>query len=307
VTAVPLRLRFQIPRSEVDRAKAAAADRAPADFDRTHLRGRVTFDIGVPLDADPVLDFLVRERGLSLGPPVTVALDQPVAYVVGQLAGAAVLALRGEGDLSFPLAGGRGALSVSADGDALRLGLPLRSYAGTAAVPRVAAAHAIAEAAAALAELLRPHVAIARLPIAAYLEREAKILAAEGGPAPLVEATWSPAAFAEGAEEPIEARSARAEAGGAHAVPYWRIERAADPRRVDFAPLRAPGAAARADALALFLSPGESEVVRAALPDDEEGSRRLALRLRRRSPFSCEFAEGRLARIAEPAEHLPMA
>jgi hypothetical protein len=314
--AAPLRIRFEVPRAELERAESALAalDNAgktpPADFDREHLRGRLTLTVGVPFLPDPMLDFLRRERGLKADPPVEVALDQPVAYVVGQMASATVLALYGEGEFSVPLSGGRGALSLAAVDGQLHVGAPLESYAAVAPVPPAEGARAIAAACGALADLLRGRPGLSRWALTAFLEREGRILesAAAGKGArqpPLPPVAWRADAFAEGKAPTLAEVATAAERGGSHVVPYWRA--AGGERRILFEPLRAPGNAARAGALALCIAPDGEALLEVELHRDDPGAARLRNRLKRRAPFSATFRGGKLEGIVEASNQLPMA
>src|SRR6266850_681210 len=100
MTDAPLKVRFDLPRPELERAaREWTGNGSDPDgarrFDSTHLLGRLYFDIGVPLDDDPVLGFLRQKRGLNVDPPFTVALDQPLGQAIAGLSSFAVLALHG--------------------------------------------------------------------------------------------------------------------------------------------------------------------------------------------------------------------
>jgi hypothetical protein len=60
-------MRFEIPRSEVERARAHASGlTGPQRFigmDQDYFRGKVEFNLGVPLAPDPILEFLAARRG----------------------------------------------------------------------------------------------------------------------------------------------------------------------------------------------------------------------------------------------------
>ena len=312
----PLRVGFAIPASELERARASfggvpkGAD--PYEFDRVHLRGWVKIAVAAPFAADPVLDKLRRDRVVDLRPPVKVELEQPVAYVIGQLANALVLARHGEGEFTIPLAGGRGAITVGCEGDTVHLGVPLESYAGVAEVPAAAAAAAIAAACRALVGMLEQPQALSTAGIARFLAREAAILESDARAsdkhAPPREARrWEAGAAAEGAGATLPNAAVEAEKRGAHVVPYWNAEAAGEARTLSFAPLRAPGRGDRAGALALCIFPDGERLLEAALAADPEGESKLRARLRRRAPFSAVFSGGCLVRLVEATSELPMA
>ncbi len=320
-----VRVRFEIPRAELDRAEQALQEAGPAieavshdlRFDETHLRGRVLFDLGVPFAADPMLDFLKEKRGLRAEPPLTVALEQPVAYLVGQLASALVLSLRGEGDFTIPLSGGRGAVSVAARAGASDLALPLDQYAGVASVPSADLARATAAACGALEEILRSRPALARWSFLEFLRREARILSAgppraaaspaegtELGRAPY---RWSAAHFGRGGSRDLAALATEAERDGAHVVPYWRVTRFGNEGALHFDPARAAGKPERRGALALCIFPGFDTTIEVEIQGDKKGTQRLRERLKRNAPFRASLGQGALAGIQEASDALPMA
>ncbi len=314
----PLSLRLEVPASEISRAsKAAAAGSDPfaasARFDDEHLRGRVFVEIGLPLDPDPVLTFLREKRGLLLDPPFTTTLEQPVARVVGQLAGAAVLALHGEGEFTLPLRGGRGALTVGMEGDSFVLGVPLASYAGVVRLPRPDAAGAIAGACRDLAGLLEQEKRLRGWPLIAFLGREAAILEAiaqPGGravPALGAAARWQADSFARAGLPTVDSQATQAETSGAHVVPYWRALRGREAGTVAFEPMRPASKAAPRGALARYLLPGGEAALEAEIEGDAEGTARLRARLARPAPFSARIGESGLVKLSEPAGALPMA
>jgi hypothetical protein len=318
-----LSVRFEVPRLELERFKAAATEAGEyfeaharaGRFDETHLRGRVQFEVGVPFAPDPLLDFLRAKRGLAAAPPAKVVLDQPVAYLIGQLAGAAVLALHGEGEFSIPLTGGKGVVSVSARAGVLDLGLPLDQYAGIAPVPAGVAAAALAAA----AESLHTTLASTGLPpwsVSGALERDARILqrvstdARDGDvrPEPIGSPLlWRPDEWADGGGVELGARASEAQRSGARVVPYWRATRREGQALVEFAPVRVPTRRERRGTLALCIFPGEVRAIEVEVAGDEEGARKLRERLRRPTAFSARFRKGSLDGLAEPDRALPMA
>lgn len=314
----PLSLRVEVPPSELKRACAAASRSADpfaegASFDSEHVRGRVLIEIGVPLDADPLLTFLREKRGLRLDPPITTALEQPVARVVGQLAGAAVLALHNEGEFTLPLRGGRGAITVGVEGDSFVLGVPLESYAGVVRLPKPDAAGAIAEACRDLAKVLRSEAALRRWPLLSFLDREAAILEGvaqpQGSRVPAVgeAGRWPADSFARSGSPTVASLASRAEAAGAHAVPYWRAMPGPEPLTVAFEPMRPQSKAAPRGALARYLLPGGEAALEAEIEGDAEGTARLRARLARPVPFSAQFGDKGLLRLLETTGTLPMA
>ena len=84
-----LKVRFELSRAQLELAQAEAAAHAAdfesfardGQFDTSHLLGRVHFDVALPFEADPVLEFLKDRRGLNAAPPLTISLDQPVAHL----------------------------------------------------------------------------------------------------------------------------------------------------------------------------------------------------------------------------------
>jgi hypothetical protein len=313
----PLRVSFKVPRSEIGRTEEAVealpeGAALPAQFERLHLRGEVTLQIDAPFAPDPLLDRLRRSGAVDTGGPVRVTLLQPVGHVIGQLAGAMVLARRGEGAFTIPLSGGRGALTVGYEGEDLLLGVPLAAYAGVAAIPGRPAARAVGEACGALHEVLRALPGLGRWGLVAFLRREQAILEGDGQEPAAERAAPAPvrcalADTAEGSPVGPESMAADAEAGGAHVVPYWRVRRGPGNGVLRFEPLRAPGRGDRAGALALFVLPGEDRLVVASLGADRDGEARLRARLRRRAPFAASFEGGRLLWIVEGSGKLPMA
>jgi hypothetical protein len=318
-----LSLRFEVPRFELERFKTAVAQsgenfeaRARAGrFDETHLRGRVHFEVGVPFAADPLLEFLKTKRGLAAFPPVRVALDQPVAYLIGQLAGAAVLALHGEGEFSIPLTGGKGVVSVASHGEVLDLGLPLDQYAGIAPLPAPEAAGAIAAAARALRELLespttRPWSLLQALhrdeAILDRLARGAAGATRDGGD-DVAGPAWRVDEWVDGRGIDLHGAAAEAERAGARVVPFWRTRRLEGMPVVEFAPVRVPTRRERRGTLALCIFPGEVRAVQVGIGGDEEGTRKLRERLKRPTPFSARLSGGSLAGLEEPDRALPMA
>ena len=317
----PLSLRIEVPPSELSRASSAASlgphpFAAPARFDDVHLRGRVFFEIGVPLDPDPVLRFLSEKRGLRLDPPITATIEQPVAHVVGQLAGASVLALHGEGEFTLPLWGSRGALTVAVEEESFVLGVPLESYAGVVRLPKAEAAGAIALACRGLAQILRAEENLRGWPLLSFLDRESAILEAlakgdgDKGPATGGARLWSADAFARAgspAVASLASLASQAEVAGAHVVPYWGASRAREPGAVDFEPLRPGPRAAPRGALARYLFPGGESALVAEVGGDAEATGRLRARLGRPVPFTARFGEGGSLHLLEPSGALPMA
>lgn len=298
----------------MERAQAAAraGGGLPANFDREHLRGRVHFDVGVPFEADPVLDFLREKRGLRVGPPHTTSLDQPVAYLVGQLAAATVLAAHGESPPMVLLSGGAGALGIAREDESrLALSLPLERYAGVALVPVREAAHAVSAAARALHGLLAREVpAAASGPFGHFLARECGILdavAARGeSAAPLLDPRpVAPADFAS-----LTGLAAAEERAGAHVVPYWASrDLAGDGTRVAFEPLRAARREGSRGSLALSIAPAGARLFVAALPGAPDREAALRAHLSRPVPFVVQLDKARaaLVRVDAAPGTLPMA
>lgn len=310
--APPIRIRFEVPRSEVERAQEAA-ERAPGalkDFDREHLRGRVRIEVGVPFEPDPVLDFLRGKRGLAAGVPHAVSLDQPVAYVVGQVAAATVIAAFGETAPMIPLTGGVGALGIAREGeDALAFSLPLEHYAGVAVVPLADGARAVAAAAGSLESLLGASVpAVAQGPFGRFLGRERAILDAAAAARRPPEGDPMPVRVLEPGS--VEAASRAFESEGAHLVPYWAVTlRPDDGSGAEFTPLRAPRRAGARGALALAIFPGGARPLVASVPSSPEAEATLRARLARPTPFVARLDPARGDRLAIEAlgGGLPMA
>jgi hypothetical protein len=317
----PFRLRFELPREELQRAqedarRAAVRPSGGRPFEEDHLRGRLHLDVGVPLAEDPVLEFLRDRRGLRTTPPFTISLDQPLAFVIGALSSRAVMALHGEGSFMVPLAGDRGALGVALDGGNLDISLPLQQYAGVACVPAAVAARAVAAAASDLARLVSHGApSLADWAVVRCLEREAQILRAiaqrnpwVSGPTPepkrsqafALAERWS--GLSPGLVETLEG----AERAGAHVIPYWRVEGGDGRAEVRFVPLgRAPLPHARGSLARLLFPDGEAtlDAVWTANGDD---TTRLRKRLARPAPFRArsEASTGRL-RLQEEAAPPP--
>lgn len=313
-----LAITFEIAPGELARAASAAqAGSAPfaraSRFEDEHLMGRVLFEIGVPLEPDPVLSFLREKRGLRLDPPVNCLLEQPVGRVVGQLAGAAVLAIHGEGEFTLPLEGMHGAITAGVEGDTFVLGVPLESYAGVVRLARRDAACAIARACEDLASVIGGQRALRGWPLLAFLEREAAILEAHAAPAPARSAPahgaahWPAGQFARLGSPTVASLASLAEAGGAHVVPYWRVRRGAQPGTVAFEPMRAPSKSAPRGALARYLLPGREAALEVEVEGDSQGTARLRVRLARPVPFAAQFGDTGLLRLLETTGALPMA
>lgn len=321
MTDGPLKVRFDLPRPELERAardwarKGAEAERSPR-FDSTHLLGRLYVDIGVPLADDPVLGFLRQKRGLNVDPPFTVALDQPLGHAIGGLSSFAVLALHGEGSFMLPLSGDRGALGVDLEDGDLQLSVPLDRYAGVAPVPAAAAAAAVAAAARDLAKLVsKEQPSLSSWPLLAALQRDANILRAlsERGPpsfeAPLPAGSEDSFSLDEcaGGRGLVQTLT-QAEEAGAHVVPYWRVESADGGRAFRFEPLRPARVARTRGSLARLLLPQGERALHAQWPGDPRDDERLRQRLRRPLAFGAAVAEGgRRLELREARGPLPMA
>lgn len=308
----PLRIRFEIPRSEIDRAAdtlaRVAALRAPMppDFDVAQLRGKVVFEINAPFADDPILSNL-RQRGIVGAEAVNeISLRQPVAYVIGQLASALILVGRGEGEFTIRLTGGKGAITVAAEGEVIHLGVPLDAYAGVAAVPTEAAERAVVRGCAALQTVLTSRPEFGSWRFVRFLERARAILEAGSSPgAP--PCGWNPASFLEGAATSLPETASTLEGEGAHVVPYWRAERRSARSELEFDPMRTPGRPERLGALAFCITPRGDRLLEVRLPDDPAGEAKLRARLRKRKAFTAAFEGGRLARLVEATSELPMA
>ena len=298
-----LRIRFELPRAELDRAQAEAAAHSSdfeayartTRFDAGHLFGRVHFDIALPFEQDPVLEFLQEKRGLNVEPPLTISLDQPVAHLLGQLSGAAVLTLHGEGARLIPLSGGKGAVGLDLRPGSLLLSLPLEAYAGVVAVPISDAARAIADAAASLQSLLQEHAsALAGWSLLGFLRREERILravapntraSAVAPPTAELPETWDVARFALRGAPSLAEIAGQAEESGAHVVPYWDIAPLEPGGALAFTPVQPTGSFAARGALARLIFPGAVRTIEAGVSGNEEEAQRLRSRLRRPSAF----------------------
>lgn len=319
MSGVGFKVRFELPRAQLDLGQTEAADHAAdfesfaraSGFDSTHLLGRIHFDIARPFETDPVLTFLKERRGLAAEPPLTISLDQPVAYLLGQLAGAAVLALHGEGARLVPLTGGKGAVGLEAEGGNLLISLPLDAYAGSVAVPAAEAALAFADACASLESMLRTEApALAGWSLLTFLRREERILRASatrpsqvapGPDARLPAGTLDVARLALRGAPSLTELAAEAEQCGAHVVPYWDVRAADASGAVAFTPLVPPAAGPGRGALARLIFPGLVRTIEAGVGEREADTTRLRSRLARPRPFniSIDPSDGQLRAIQE--------
>jgi hypothetical protein len=287
--AAALRIRFEVPRSEVDRARSEAASE---DFDRNQLRGKVHFDLQVPFEHDPVLEFLRERRGLALPVPLTVTLDQPVGYVVGHLAAATVMAAHGEPSPMVVLSGGAGALGIAHEAEGtLALSLPLERYAGVALVPTPDAARAVGAAARALTDVLDREVPVAaKGPFGRFLARETAILDALARRPAAARPLLEPLSVEFSRMDALLDTAAALERDGAHVVPYWAARLDGDLTR--FEPLRGASRSTARGALGLAITADGARPLLASVtgaPDLEAALRR---RLARPSPFAVVPTEG---------------
>jgi hypothetical protein len=269
-------------------------------MDQDYFRGKVEFNLGVPLAPDPILEFLAAKRG-GHGPPAHhITLQQPVAHVVGQFAALVVMAHFGEGPMQFSLSGDRGAIGVDREGKDLAVSIPLDQYAGVAVAPSADVAAAAARACRSLQVLLRDAAPeLAQWSFIDFLGREAGILERIGtaGPAaggPLPEVPFELGSLHESGSSGLRGAAVAAEASGAHVIPLWDVRAAAGSRLLHFDPIRITKESRARGALARLVYPEGERLLTVRCSAAPSIEMQIGQRLRRGTPFLVDLSPDNL-------------